>query len=72
MVSAVLGSDHGSRERDRILAQKIDWLRRVSDSFSQIHWKQPPSFLVASIRFCDDTLGFAADLFASLNHATTS
>src|SRR3984957_6220912 len=59
------GSDHGSRERDRILAQKIDRLRRVSDSFSQIHWKQPPSF-VASIRFCDDTLGFAADLFGRL------
>jgi len=42
------GSDYGTRERDRILAQKIDWLGPISDTFLQIHRKQLPSFLRCS------------------------
>jgi hypothetical protein len=36
------GGDRGARERERILAQKIEWLGPVSDAFSQSHWKLLP------------------------------
>src|SRR5208282_1873135 len=36
--------DHGSREGEGILPQKIDWLQPVSDAFSQIHVKPLLSF----------------------------